>query len=256
MASRYAALCDDFYINTRLNLKMDLPLRRDTVLSLFDRLRRQRPDLERFRRFSNELALESHVDDSGSYQWLAVRRTSVRSGSVNPESDSRAHDLHRLVLETAPYFLDIPPIDIENIEVLFGFDLLSPGNHDAIVYAALTGDSPLAELCAGPSGRHAAPVEFAPSLGIALDDSSTLRAFFEVKTRSSPRASAGRDASSAREAGQPISVYVLLRKHAPFADLAEIPGTYHSLVARLEELLDDRIVPKMLRPLKDAIAAA
>ncbi len=248
MASEYAALCNDFYINARLNLKMDLPMRRDTVLSLFDRVRRERPAMERFRRYSNELALESRPDGpAGAYEWLAVRRTSVRSGSVNPAGDRHAHELHRVILASAPFYLDIPPLDIEHLEVLFGFDFLAAGNHDAIVFNALMAQTPLAAIV---EGRTVAPVDFQPSFGIALNEACDLQAYFEVKTRTS---TAEVRAGDFRE--EPISIYVILRKEGPIGDIKQLPGVYDSLVVRAEELLDQRIVPNLLVPIRDAISA-
>jgi hypothetical protein len=35
MADSYRALCSDFYVNLKLNLKLDLPRERQTVLDLF-----------------------------------------------------------------------------------------------------------------------------------------------------------------------------------------------------------------------------
>jgi hypothetical protein len=248
MASDYAALSNDFYINARLNLKMDLPMRRDTVLSLFDRVRRDRPSMERFKRYSNELALESRPSGpEGAYEWLAVRRTSVRSGSVNPESDRHAHDLHRVILASAPFYLDIPPLDIEHLEVLFGFDFLAAGNHDAIVFNALMAQSPLAAML---EGHTVAAVDFQPSLGIALNEACDLQAFFEVKTRTSAA-----EVRSGDYREEPISIYVILRKQGPIGDIKQLPSVYDSLVVRAEELLDHRIVPNLLVPIRDAIAA-
>ena len=47
----FQALCSDFYVNQRLWLKLDLPDRRETVLDLFDRLRRTFPKLSQFQRY-------------------------------------------------------------------------------------------------------------------------------------------------------------------------------------------------------------
>jgi hypothetical protein len=248
MPSDYAALCNDFYVNARLNLKMDLSMRRDTVLSLFDRLRRDRPGMDRFKRYSNELALESRPSaGEGSYEWVAVRKTSVRSGSVNPPCDKHAHDLHRGVLEAAPFYLDITPLDIDHMEVLFGFDLLATGNHDAIVAGALLGDSPLGRLCEGGP----AALEFQPAVGVALNTSCDVQAFFEVKTRTTTA-----EVRSGEFREEAISVYVIVRKVGPFADVKQIPNIYDGLVARGEELLDGKIVPGLLVPIRDAIATA
>ena len=179
MQNDYAALANDFYVNQRVNLKMDLSMKRDTVLALFDRVRREIPAMDRFRRYDNELALESRSEaiGSGGQRWLAVRRTSVRSGSVNPESMRDGYALHRLVLETSPYFLDITPLDVDHVEVLYGFDLLASGNHDLIVFNALMAGSPLAALVDSavggvPEQRCHGPCPAAGRTGIARPPAS------------------------------------------------------------------------------------
>lgn len=258
MPSGYAALCNDFYINQRLNLKMDLPLKRETVLAMFERVRRERPGMDRFKRYTNELALESRArEPANSYEWLGVRKNSVRSGSVNPESDAAAHGLHRLALQAAPFYLDVSALDVEYVEVLFGFDLLCSGNHDAIVFDTLMAGSPLAAVCegarvgagrAGVGGAALTPVECQPLVGVALSEERGLQAFFEVKTRSGSR---GGVAGEGRE--EPISVYVIVRRLGPFDEIKDLGQIYNGLVVRVEELLDQRVLPHVLAPLRDAI---
>lgn len=268
MSSEYAALVNDLYINQRFNLKMDLSMKRDTVLAMFDRVRRELPGMDRFKRYSNELALESRPDSGngepsragegdaaaggGGQRWLAIRKTSVRSGSVNPETLSEGYALHRLVLETAPYFLDITPLDIDHIELLYGFDMLAAGNHDAIVFNALLSGSPLAALVTevGDAGGERTPVDCQPLLGVALSEGHDFQAHFEVKTRSSsrkPRNGEGRE--------DPISLYLVVRKYGPFGEVKDLPKVLRSLVERGEDLLDTVVVPKLLMPLRDAIAS-
>src|SRR5207244_9020672 len=98
MRNEYSAYAADFYINQRLNLKMDLSMRRDTVLSFFDRIRRDITSMDRFKRYTDELALESRPESDASetsQQWVAVRKTSIRSGSVNPDSAEQGYKLHK-----------------------------------------------------------------------------------------------------------------------------------------------------------------
>ena len=137
MRNEYSTFATDFYINQRLNLKMDLSMRRDTVLSLFDRVRRDQPTMDRFKRYTDELALESRPEGGDvtgtTQQWVAVRKTSVRSGSVNPESRrSTAAGCTGSALESALVFSWTSARSISTIfEVLYGFDLMAtPGNHD------------------------------------------------------------------------------------------------------------------------------
>lgn len=244
MTSSYRALCNDFYINQRLNLKMDLPMRRDTVLAMFDRVRREHPWMSRFRRYQNELALESIPKDGGQ-QWLGLRKTSIRSGSVNPDSASDAYQLHKLVAENAPYFLDVSPLDIEYVELLFGFDLLAAGNHDAIVFDAVIAGSPLAHLADVPG---ASPIECQPIIGVSLGDEPEVQAHFEVKTRSGSRQS-----RSGEFREEPISVYLTMRKHGPVADVKELPRLIDTLVQHGESLVESRLVPSLLVPIRKAI---
>ena len=280
MSNEYAALVNDMYVNQRVNLKMDLSMKRDTVLAMFDRVRREMPGMDRFKRYTNELALESRADaeavDDGSdsarpsesgihagaggsgagrggQRWLAIRKTSVRTGSVNPDSLSEGYKLHRLVLEIAPYFLDVTPLDIDHIELLYGFDLLASGNHDAIVFNALLSGSALGELVEGGKGGsrvHRTPIDCQPLLGVALADGTDIQAHFEVKTRSSIRH--GRHVEHREE---PISLYVVVRRHGPFKDVRDLPAVLRQLVERGEDLLDTCIVPKLLLPLREAIAS-
>ena len=273
MASEYAALVNDLYINQRVNLKMDLSMKRDTVLAMFDRVRREVPGMDRFKRYTNELALESRgeaggessraaeteevagsagvgASGGGGQRWLAVRKTSVRTGSVNPDTPREGYTLHRLVLELAPYFLDITALDIDHIELLYGFDMLAPGNHDAIVFNALLAGSPLAALVTEGGRIERTPVDCQPLLGVALSDGHDVQAHFEVKTRSSARH--GRHIDGREE---PISLYLVLRKYGPFGEVKDLPKVLRNLVDRGEDLLDSVVVPRLLMPLREAIAS-
>ncbi|HYE02978.1 MAG TPA: hypothetical protein VD963_07060 [Phycisphaerales bacterium] len=247
MAHSYKALCNDFYVNQRINLKMDLPMRRDTVLAMFDRVRRENPWMDKFRRYNNELALESTAGRDHIQQWLGLRKTSIRSGSVNPESLSEAYQLHRLVLEIAPYFLDISPLDLDYVELLYGFDLLAAGNHDAIVYEALIAGSPLATLL---DVENAVPIDCQPLFGICLDDACELQAHFEIKTRTSTR-----NVRSGDFREHPISVYLTVRRYGPVSDVKVLPEVLNQIRRVGEDLLDSRAIPNLLMPIRNALAS-
>jgi hypothetical protein len=248
MTTSYSALCNDFYVNAKLALKMDLPTGRETVLDLFDRVRRQRPSMNKLKRFRGELALESG-EREGAYEWLALRRTSVRTGSVNPASMEDAASLHRLALETSPFYLSINPLDVEYLELLLGFDLEAPGNHSAIVYDALYADTPAAKLV---SAQETPPVDIQPFFGVSLSPSHDLQAYFEVKARTSAK-----DAAAASEGpDEPISVYATVRSTEPVADIKDLPARLDRMIAEAEHLAQDRVIPHLVTPLRDAIAAS
>ncbi|MFT5422689.1 MAG: hypothetical protein ACI89L_000454 [Phycisphaerales bacterium] len=240
MTDSYRVLCSDFYINQKLNVKLDLPRSRDTALDLFERLRRQYPEMSSFRRHKDELALESPARDV-PHRWAAVRSNSIRSGVVNPEDEEQAYGLHRSILEVAPYFLSISPLDIEYLELLYGFDLAASGSHDRIVADALLAGSPLAALADLPGGQL---VEFQPLLGALLNDTGDIEAHFEVKTRSGPRDSA---------ATEPISVYLTLRRYEPVRDVAELTERFEELAEKGQQIVAERVVPGLLQPIKDSI---
>jgi hypothetical protein len=260
MRNEFSSYATDFYINQRLNLKMDLSMRRDTVLSFFDRVRRDIPEMDRFKRYTDELALESRptaevvpgITGGPAQQWVAVRKTSVRSGSVNPDSSDAGYRLHRLALESAPYYLDISPLDVDHLEVLYGFDMMAPGNHDTIVFNALYAGSPLASLVEGLQGKGDHPVRVVdcqPLLGLALPDDSDIQAHFEVKTRSGSRQ--GRSGGDFRE--DPISVYLIVRKYGPFENMKDLETVFRQLTTKGEHLLDSVVLPRLLGPIRDAI---
>ena len=275
MPIRFAPTCAAYYVNLRVNLKMDLPTKRETVLGLFDRLRRQRPGLSQFRRYQNELALESDAAEADSptagawQEWVAVRRTSVRAGSVCPREWDDAYALHTAVIESAPYYLDISALDIESIEVLLGFDLAASGNHDAIICDALMAGTPMAQLATGISepGRKGGsarpmtfrPVDCQPIFGVALNDANDLQAHIEVKTRSSRRgasvAASTAEDSPSRGREEPLSLYLIIRRFGPFSDVAALPALLGDLRSAAHDLLDAYVEPKVLTPIREEIVA-
>lgn len=246
MSESYRALANDFYVNQRLNLKMDLPANRETILSLFDRVRREFPAMDRFKRLPHELALESDSRE-GPQQWLALRKTNLRSGCINPGPPGEAYELHRLVLEIAPYFLSISPLDIDYLELLYGFDLVAAGNHDAIVLEALFAGSPIGRIL-DLSG--AIPIDCQPLFGLALTRDCDLQAHFEIKTRTPTRA-----VRTGEFHPEPISLYLTLRRYGAVGDVGELHAMFKQLSDRGEELLESRVIPSLLMPIREAIGS-
>src|SRR5262245_22124845 len=168
MTESYKALCTDHYVNQKIAVKMELPRSRETVLDLFERVRKQFPSMASFRRYKDELALESPQTDM-PHRWLAIRANTVRSGVVNAPTPDEAYTLHRQILDLAPAYLSISPLDIDFVELLWGFDLAAGGNHDAIVLEALYAGSPLAALLDIPGSK---PLDCQPLVGLAVGSRS------------------------------------------------------------------------------------
>lgn len=246
MSESYRALCSDFYINQKLNLKLDLPRERQTVLDMFDRVRRQFPSMNQFRRYRDEVALEAE-HTAAQHRWIAIRNNNIRSGAVNPGSLSEAYALHRHVLDVAPFFLSISPLDVDYLELLYGFDMMAERNHDEIVYEALIADSPFAKVLDIPESRVA---DCQPLFGLMLrhgDDGGEVEVNFEVKTRS-PARGARRD--------EPISIYMTLRKYGPVSEIKQLNELLGQLTQLGEDLVDSRVVPNIVVPIRDAIGSS
>jgi hypothetical protein len=247
MSESYRALCNDFYVNLKLAVRMDLPRTRETVLDFFERVRRQFPHMDSFRKYKDELALESPQHEM-PHRWLAVRANSVRSGVVNPENTDQAYALHRHVLDIAPTYMSIPALDVDFVELLYGFDLAAGGNHDAIVLDALVPGSPLAALMDIP---NTTPIDCQPLVGLTLGKKGDMEVYFEVKTRNS-RGSHPREP----DAGEPISVYATLRKFGSFADTKDVAAALGRLAKIGEDLVEHRVVPGLIVPIREAINSA
>ena len=245
MSESFQSVCRDFYVNQKLALKMDLPWGREPVLELFDRLRQAVPALSDLRRYDHEISLESPEDEERSYAWVALRQTSLRSGFVNPADLTDAYRLHRTVLETAPWFLSIRPLDVDHLEMVFGFDFEAEGNRDAIIFDALLADTPLAGLLERDRDE---PLDVQPFIGLNLDRQDGTQAFIEVKSRTK-----GPDGSVLRLPGEPISVFLTVRRSGPVERLEDLPTLLASLAGHAERLAEQRVIPSVLEPIRDAI---
>lgn len=246
MSHGYGALCSDFYINQKLALRMDLTPDREALLGLFERIRKEHPALSRFRRYEDEISLESE-DPDGRYAWVALRRASVRSGAVNPDSIDDAIALHRLVLETSPYFLSISPLEIDHLEVTYGFDLEAETNRNELVFDTFFANSPLAGLI---DRDHEMIFDAQPFVGFALDPKLRLEAFVEIKART--RAN---ELVSGQFQDEPISVLLTVRHHGKIGSLTDLVPVLELVNQHARQLADERVVPAVVMPIREAISS-
>lgn len=242
MSDTVRALASDLYLNLKLQVKMELPRGRDSVMELFERVRKQFPGMRVFRKFKDELALES-APDADQNRWLALKTNSVRAGFVNPSDLTDAYAFHRTMLETTPFYLGISPLDIEYVELLFGVDIVTGGNHDAIVLEGLLGGSALGGIgeIAGAS-----VVDCQPMVGFTLKGKDEVQAHFEVKTHPTTTRREGEGQA------EPISIYLTLRRFGHVNDVKELPGILEDLSHRGERLMDEVVIPRMLIPIRQA----
>lgn len=241
----FDALCRDFCVNQKLALKMDLPAAREPVLDLFGRLRKDLPRLSSLQRYPDgEVALES-AEDERDFLWVAMRQVSLKSGWVNPPALDDAYRMHRTVLEVAPYFLSISPLDVDHLELVFAFDFECDGNRDEVVLDALLGGSPLGEFADVSTDSV---IDAQPFLAIALSDSPEMHVYLEVKTRV-PR----NEPTAGRDGTDPISVMLTVRRTGPVRALADLPTHLAALSGHGERIVEQRLIPRVLVPLRQRI---
>ncbi len=252
MKTSLGAHCDDFFANCRLFLKLDLPLERETTLHFFDRIRREIPTLCHFRRRdANSLVLEEQdpdIRDNEPHRWVRLEPQSLRFGYLTPPSRKAWRDYGQFLLEQAPYHLTINDLDLDHIEVVYGFDLEYSGNHDQLVAETFFADHPLTPLLLGDEAVHT--IDCQPYFGIALTPNCDTQAYVEIKGRTSSF-----EVRSGEYEAQVLSVYLTLRGYLASSESASLASTFNRLVTLADELAAQRVVPLVVNPLALAIAS-
>jgi hypothetical protein len=238
---------DDFFINMSLNTVMDLPTNRDTVLHYFEQMKKAFPELSNLHtREGGDLVLEGDKE-AGQYRWLALEPRRLCSGQVNPETPEDAYRQHEMVLDAAPHLLTISTLDCEALDVMYGFDFSYEGNHDEIVADALGLGPSLEGLLDVPGSRV---IHFEPTVTLALDESCRLQCRLSIETRTNTL-----QVRTGEFPDEEISVYFTVRQHwgtgadRPFLD------AFRRQRAIGEEIILEKIIPRIVRPLAQAIAS-
>lgn len=243
----FTSFCDDFYVNMRLGSQLNLPHNRETVLHFFERVQKQFAGMTRLRKTEGgEFSIEEDRNGN-SYRWLSLESKRLAAGHVNPASVEEAMQLHKLALEMAPYHIGLSPVEIDYMDVLFGFDLNFTGNHDEIVAESMLEDSPLACLNEEAGAR---PVDFQPTVTVALSEDCRLQARIDVVTRTNSYQVRTGDYSE-----DVISVYLILRRYWGDHPKASLEDMAEQLAQRAENLAETYIVPRILRPISAAISS-
>jgi hypothetical protein len=243
----YSSLCDDFGVYVYINTKMDLPNRRETVLHFFDAIQKTCPQMTDFEsRESGEFVLEEDREQ-GSYRWVGLESRRLCTGYVNPPSLDAADTQHERVLELAPYHLDLSPIDCEAVDVLFAFDFTFTGNHDEVVAEALGLNTTLENLVQLPGAKV---INYEPSLMLALDEQCRVQCRLSIETRTNAF-----QVRTGQFPEAPISVYFTVRQYWGRQPFKNFIDSYRSQRKTAQELVDNHIIPAVVRPLAQAIAA-
>lgn len=245
--NRFLTEADDFYVNLHLNTEMELPAGRDTVLHYFEQMKKAFPELRNFyTREGGDLVLEGDKE-RGYYRWLALEPRRLCSGHVNPETVEQAYRQHEMVLEIAPHLLTISVLDCEALDVMYGFDFTYEGNHDEVVAEAL-GVAPAFEGMLDIPGHRV--INFEPSITLALDESCQLQCRLSIETRT--------NAYQIRTGDFPedqISVYFTVRQYWGTGPDRSFLDSFRRQREIGEEIVQERVIPRVVRPLAHVIAS-
>jgi hypothetical protein len=243
----FASVCDDFYVNMRLATQLSLPHNRETVLHFFERVQRQYPEISRFRKYDNgDLSIEENRDND-AYRWVTLESRRLCAGHVNPENIDEALKLHTLLLQQAPYDLGLSPVEVDHLDILFGFDLSFRGNHDEIIAESLLRDSPL--NCLMDEGGAKA-VDIQPSITVALSDDCRLQGRIDIVTRTNSYQVRTGDYSN-----EVISVYLILRRYWGDRPKEPMEQLLAQMAERAEGICVEQVIPKILKPISSVIAS-
>ena len=252
MKTALGAQCDDFYTSSRLFFKLDLSLERETTLHFFDRLRREYPQMRKFRRRDDgTLVLEERTADTQDNEprrWIRLEPGSMRFGYFAPPDRTACRQFARFILEQAPCHLTLSDLDIDHLEVVYGFDLEYRGNHDRLVAETLFPEHPLAAFVMGEEATHT--IDCQPYFGIALTPDCNVQAYLEIKGRTSSF-----EVRTGEYEAQLLSVYLTVRRYWGFDEPADLPAVHEELATLADDLAVQRIVPLVVNPLALAIAS-
>lgn len=245
--NRFTCDADDFYVNVNLNTEMELPNNRDTVLHYFEQMRKAFPELRNFyTRENGDLVLEGDKEQ-GHYRWLAIEPRRLCSGQVNPETLEDAYRQHEMVLDLAPHLLTISQLDCEALDVMYGFDFNYEGNHDEVVAEAFGLSHALEGMLDVPNARV---INYEPSVTLSLDESCRLQCRLSVETRT--------NAFQVRTGVFPddqISLYFTVRQYWGSGPETTFLDSFRRQREIGEEIVQRMIVPRVVKPLAQAIAS-
>jgi len=243
----YGSMCDDFAVSVHLATKMELPGRREPVLHFFESLQKGFPKMTDFERRENgDYALEEERE-SGSYRWVTLESRRLCLGYVNPPGLDEADDTAERILDVAPAHLDISPIDVEALDVMFTFDFMYAGNHDEVVAEALAVGNPLENLIQLPGSKV---LNFEPAVMLALEENCRLQCRLNIETRTNAY-----QIRTGQFPEAPISVYFTVRQYWGKQSFKTYVDSFKNQRRIAQELVDSHIVPNVIQPLSQAISA-
>lgn len=244
----YSGIADEFFVNLDLQTTLALPESRETILHFCEAVQKEFRGMTSFyQRESRHYVLEGDRD-SGSYQWMELQPNQLSAGYFNPPDLASAYRLHSWLLDRVVYFLGIGGLDVEALDVLFGFNLDYRGNRDALVADALLAGSGLAAM----AGEHPIRiVEFQPTVVMGLTEDCSLQARLSLETRCDSYQIRTGDYSD-----EPISIYFTVRRYPSPGGVMDLQVSFVGQCETVEDLTGRIVIPQIAQPIAAAIASA
>ena len=244
----FSAFCDEFYVNSRLFLKLDLTPTRETLLHFMEQIRRAFPRMTRLRRRENDsLVLDEENRESQGRRFLRVDNRALRFGCTRPPALNAVNSFADMILQQAPHHLSLSDLDFDYMEVSYGFDLDYRGNHDELVAETIFADLPLLQAMTRDRERV---IDCQPFFGVKLTEDCEKQVFIEVKGRTSTF-----EIRTGEYETTPLSVIVTVRRYWGFADDRDLVEVHRDLLETGQHYAAQCAVPYLVQPLAAAIAS-
>lgn len=241
----YSEIAEDFYINMQLQTAMDLPQQRDALVHFFEQVQRRYPRMRNLITREKEVFLEEDKDQ-GNYRWSSVELRRICSGFVNPVSFDEALQLHRDMLEIAPYSLSLSHLDCESLNVVYGFDFTYRGNHNQLLAETLGLPPSLDSFLDIPGAQC---LGYEPCIQLTLDPEMRTQCRLSFETRSIPYSM-----RTGEFPEEQLSVYLAIRRVDSLLPNEKFVDEVARLATLGKNILDEYILDNILRPLHQAIA--
>lgn len=244
----FPALCDEFYINARIYLKLDLDPSRESLLHFLEQIQRAFPGMSRLRRReSGGYILDEDPREGHSRRAMRLDVNALKLSHHRPNDANQVRRFAEFIFEQAPSHLTLSPLDFDFIEVTFGFDLEYRGNHDELVADTLFPDHPLLHAFTGKEQRV---IDCQPFFGIAASDDCERQVDLDIKGRTTTY-----EVRTEEFESSPLSVLVTARQYWGYAADKNLIEIYRELLQTAEQYATECAVPFVVQPLAAAIAS-
>ncbi|MHC4981949.1 MAG: hypothetical protein ACYTF6_02130 [Planctomycetota bacterium] len=244
----YGSVADEFFVNLSLQTTLALPNTRETVLHFFEAVQKQFSSMTNFyQREGDRFVLEADRE-ADTYMWLELQPHNLSAGYFNPPAIENAYELHRWLLDRSVYYLGASALDVESLDVLFGFNLEFAGNRDAVVAQAVFSGSPMGDLFVGEPAKM---IECEPSFVVALDEGCYMQARLHVETHSSTY-----QVRTGQFHDEPIGIYLTVRQYPRPGAVLDIKTAFARQCEACEDIISRIVLPNVMQAIAAAIAAS